>query len=86
MIMPVGPGEIALIAAVALLIFGPKRLPELGKAIGQGLGNFKKSLKDAQQEMTTAMDVEETSTQALPDSEASKGENAEAKVSEDQPG
>lgn len=81
--MPIGPGEIALIAAVALLIFGPKRLPELGKAIGQGLGNFKKSLKDAQEEMHTAMEVEETSGKSLPDTAESKEEPAEKAVSND---
>lgn len=51
----IGPGEIALVFGVALLIFGPKKLPELGKSLGQGLGNFKKSLTDAQSELKTAL-------------------------------
>ena len=51
----VGPGEIAVVFGVALLIFGPKKLPELGKALGQGIGNFKKSLTDAQSEMKAAI-------------------------------
>lgn len=51
----VGPTEIALIFGVALLVFGPKKLPELGRALGQGLGNFKKSLTDAQHELKTAI-------------------------------
>ncbi|MGE5672986.1 MAG: twin-arginine translocase TatA/TatE family subunit [Mycobacterium leprae] len=38
-----GIGEIALIALVALIIFGPKKLPELGKALGQGIREFKKA-------------------------------------------
>jgi sec-independent protein translocase protein TatA len=42
------PPDIALILGIALLVFGPKRLPELGHAIGQGIGNFKKSLNDAE--------------------------------------
>ena len=51
----VGPGEIAIVFGVALLIFGPKKLPELGKALGQGIGNFKRSLTDAQSEMANAL-------------------------------
>lgn len=55
----VGPGEIAIVFGLALLIFGPKKLPELGKALGQGIGNFKRSLTDAQSEMANAMKVSE---------------------------
>jgi sec-independent protein translocase protein TatA len=51
----VGPGEIAIVFGLALLIFGPKKLPELGKALGQGIGNFKRSLTEAQSEMATAI-------------------------------
>jgi len=47
------PVEIAIVFGVGLLLFGPKKLPELGKALGQGIGNFKKSLTDAQTEITT---------------------------------
>ena len=39
-----GPSEMVLIAVVALIIFGPKRLPELGKGIGQFIQNFKKGV------------------------------------------
>jgi sec-independent protein translocase protein TatA len=35
------PGEILLILLVALLIFGPKRLPEIGKSLGKGIREFK---------------------------------------------
>lgn len=38
-----GTTELLLILAVALLIFGPTKLPKLGKAIGQTIGNFKRS-------------------------------------------
>ncbi|TCP19726.1 sec-independent protein translocase protein TatA [Scopulibacillus darangshiensis] len=39
--MGLGPGSIILIAIVALVVFGPKKLPELGKAAGQTLKEFK---------------------------------------------
>ncbi len=40
-----GPWEIVLIVAVVIIIFGPKRLPELGRGIGQFFKNFKNSIK-----------------------------------------
>jgi sec-independent protein translocase protein TatA len=41
--MRLGFGEIAIILIIALLIFGPKKLPQLGEALGKGIRNFKKS-------------------------------------------
>lgn len=38
--------ELAIIAVIALLIFGPKKLGELGKGLGEGIRNFKSSMND----------------------------------------
>jgi sec-independent protein translocase protein TatA len=40
----VGPTEIILLLVVALLVFGPKRLPEMGRSIGKGMREFKNSI------------------------------------------
>ena len=40
----IGPLELALILVVALIVFGPKRLPELGKSMGRAIREFKGSL------------------------------------------
>jgi sec-independent protein translocase protein TatA len=40
----VGPLELAVVAIIALVIFGPKRLPELGKSLGKGIREFKGSI------------------------------------------
>ena len=40
----VGPLEIAVVLIIVLIIFGPKRLPELGKSMGNGIREFKNSL------------------------------------------
>lgn len=37
----VGPLEIAIVLVIVLIIFGPKRLPELGKSMGKGIRDFK---------------------------------------------
>lgn len=38
----IGPAEILLILIVALVVFGPRKLPELGKSLGHGLREFRK--------------------------------------------
>lgn len=42
----IGPGSIVLIVGAALVIFGPKKLPELGRAAGDTLREFKNATKD----------------------------------------
>ena len=40
----IGPLELAIVAIIALVVFGPNRLPELGKSLGSGLREFKSSI------------------------------------------
>ncbi len=42
----IGIWELLIVLAIALLIFGPKALPKLGKAMGKTIGNFKKGLNE----------------------------------------
>ncbi len=44
--MSLGPTEILLILAIALLFFGPSRLPGLGKSVGEAIRGFKKAMND----------------------------------------
>lgn len=46
MIPNIGPMEILLVLIIALVVFGPKKLPELGRSVGNGLKEFKGSLSD----------------------------------------
>lgn len=46
MLSRIGPMEIALILVVALLIFGPSKLPQLGRSVGESIREFKKSFKE----------------------------------------
>ncbi|MGA9552850.1 MAG: twin-arginine translocase TatA/TatE family subunit, partial [Candidatus Sulfotelmatobacter sp.] len=41
------PTHLIIIFAIALLVFGPKKLPELGKGLGEGIRALKEGMKDA---------------------------------------
>ena len=43
-----GPLEVVVILFAVLLLFGAKRLPEIGRALGEGIREFKKSLKEGE--------------------------------------
>ena len=45
----IGTQEIIIIFIIALIVFGPRKLPELGKSIGKGLAEFKKASNELRQ-------------------------------------
>jgi sec-independent protein translocase protein TatA len=49
MLNNIGMSEILVLLVIALLVFGAKRLPEMGAAMGKGIREFKRSLKDVQE-------------------------------------
>jgi sec-independent protein translocase protein TatA len=50
LIGPVGPLEIVLIIVIIVFLFGARRLPELGKSLGEGIKNFRKSISGKEKE------------------------------------
>ncbi len=46
----IGPWELAILLVVVLLIFGPKRLPEMGRSLGRGMREFKNSITGKDEE------------------------------------
>ena len=58
----VGPWEIVLLLLLALLLFGAKRLPEIGRSVGQGMREFKDSISGKEEDETPAQSHEITST------------------------
>jgi sec-independent protein translocase protein TatA len=63
-IFNLGGGEIILILAVVLILFGAKKIPELAKGLGQGIKEFKKATREVTDEVHNAM--EETPTTPPP--------------------
>ena len=54
-----GPFELVIILAIVILIFGGKRLKNLGSDLGGAIKGFKSSVKDAEEEEEEAIEVEE---------------------------
>jgi sec-independent protein translocase protein TatA len=57
-IFGIGLPEMAVIAAIGLLVFGPKRLPELGKTLGRTLRGFQTASQEFEQEFRSAVGAE----------------------------
>ena len=49
--MSIGPAEIVIVLIIALLVFGPKRLPQMGKSLGKGVREFRKAAETAKTEL-----------------------------------
>jgi sec-independent protein translocase protein TatA len=64
-IFGIGLPEMAVIAAIGLLVFGPKRLPELGKTLGRTLKGFQSASRDFEQEFRRAIDTESVTTETI---------------------
>lgn len=64
-----GPAEIVIILLVALVIFGPKKLPEMGKSLGQGIREFRRSTAGIKEELESSFRDEapaKTTAEAAP--------------------
>ena len=71
----IGLPELAVIAAIGLLVFGPKRLPELGKTLGRTLKGFQSASSEFEKEFRKAVDTVEaevSSSATLPEASASE--------------
>lgn len=51
--------ELLMIFAVALIVFGPKRLPEIGRTLGKALGEFKKATEDLKSSIEREVRIDE---------------------------
>ena len=68
--------EIMLIMVVVLLLFGAKRLPEVGASIGKGIREFKRSLSDTQEAIMGPDDAQRNIASRQPDTPAQQAPNA----------
>lgn len=57
----IGGTELMVIMVIALLIFGPRKLPELGRSLGKGLSEFKRASNDLKRSLEEEITLEERS-------------------------
>ena len=74
----IGGPELILIFVVALLIFGPRKLPELGKTIGRGLAEFKRAANDLRSTLDTEVAQIDKASKIEPAKPGASGESAPA--------
>lgn len=74
--MNIGAPELLFILILALLIFGPKKLPEVGRTIGRGLGEFRRASNDLKRTIEREMDEAETPPVVTPTASVSRESTA----------
>jgi sec-independent protein translocase protein TatA len=66
--------QIAIVLVIALLVFGPKRLPELGSSLGKGMREFKDSITGKDEEKDEQAKLETEASRPQPPAEPVEGE------------
>jgi TatA/E family protein of Tat protein translocase len=74
----VGPLEIAVVLIIVLIIFGPKRLPELGQSMGRGIREFRNSLSGDKDKDKDSPDEKRPELEASQQAQASQSQPAQA--------
>ena len=75
----IGPLEIAIVLVIVLIIFGPKRLPELGRSMGRGIREFKGSVSGDQTDQDD-VDDKRAELEATDSGEEKQAEPVEGEV------
>lgn len=85
MLGPIGMQELIIIFVIALLVFGPRKLPQLGKSLGRSIGEFKRASNELRNTLEEEIRVEETRKEIMEPIE-SIGQEARAAVKESDAG
>ena len=62
----IGPAEMIVILVIALIVFGPKRLPEIGRTVGKSLREFRRATQDIRDEFEGSLQDEPETPAADP--------------------
>ena len=76
-----GMPEILLILVIALIVFGPRKLPELGKSLGQSLAQFRRASEDFKRQWEDEVDLERRRIPPPPTTAVEPSSTAEAPAS-----
>ena len=61
----IGPQEMFILFLIIILLFGAKRIPEIGRSIGRGIQEFKKGMRDVESEINSPEKTEPSKSQIL---------------------
>jgi TatA/E family protein of Tat protein translocase len=68
----IGAPELLIIFIIALLIFGPRKLPKLGKSLGKSLAEFKRASNDLKNTLEEEIDLEDLKDSSLKENSKTK--------------
>ncbi len=78
MLGPIGAQELIIIFVIALIVFGPRKLPQLGKSLGRSIGEFKRASNELRSTLEQEIRVEETRKEIMEPIETISNEAREA--------
>jgi sec-independent protein translocase protein TatB len=78
-----GPMELLIIGALALIVFGPHRLPELARSLGKAVNEFRRQASDLKSEFTLDLDEEDDEDPAYHEPPEGSGEVSEEEPTEE---
>ena len=81
---PIGVPELIIIFVVALLVFGPRKLPELGKSLGRGLSEFRRASNELRNTLEEEVRVIDHETSQTVSTQSVKNESLPTESTEDQ--
>ena len=81
----IGPGELIVVLVIALLVLGPKRLPDAGRSVGKGIREFKDAISGADDQPTAVAPPAAIPTQMTPAPAAAPVTPAVAETTSDTP-
>lgn len=73
--MNIGPTELIIILVIALIVFGPRKLPELGKSLGQAMAQFRRASDDFKRSWEQEVELEKTRLSEIKSEIESSGES-----------
>ena len=78
MLGPIGMQELVIIFVIALIVFGPRKLPQLGKSLGRSIAEFKRASNELRSTLEQEIRVEETRKEIMEPIETLQQEAKEA--------
>jgi sec-independent protein translocase protein TatA len=60
----IGPWELVLVLVIALIIFGPGKLPEVARSVGKGINEFKRATNEVKQQVQEAVSLDDNDNKA----------------------